>query len=168
MLLHVGFFQSILICLNGTPFVMRTILCSSASIKLFLTHDSLIHPVAPSIIQTSTSFLTAHWPSPESNLFLDIEFCPLCPDTCGNGNTLWISCRSVLYKWRNCAGSLVCDMCIKSSQNTSSMVQNCPPSNRVKKLLHSFVPHMLAFLRPSSSDIMLPSNGCSGSVPTCL
>ena len=56
-----------------------------------------------------------------------------------------IPCRNTLDKWSNCAGSLVCTMCIKSSQNTSSMVQNGFSSNKVKNLLHFFFPHMLAF-----------------------
>ena len=59
-------------------------------------------------------------------------------------------------------------MCIKSLQNTSSMVQNGFSSNRVKNLLHLFVPHMLAFSRPDSSDIVRPPNRCSVSVTTCL
>ena len=63
---------SFLIRLNRTPFVMCKILCSSASIVLCLSQDSLIHCIALSTIQPSTSFLTAHWPSPDSNFFLDI------------------------------------------------------------------------------------------------
>ena len=45
---------------NGTPFVMRTILCSSASIAHCLSRASSVHCVAPSTIQPSTSFLTSH------------------------------------------------------------------------------------------------------------
>ena len=146
---------------------MQTILCSYASIALCLSRTSSMHYVAPSTIQPSTSFFTANCPSPESNFFLDVGSCPLCPDTFGGGKTLWIPSSNALDKLINCAGSLVCTMCIKSSQNTSSMVQNGFYSNRIKNLLHSFVPYMLAFLRPSSSDIVFPSNWCSGSVPTC-
>ena len=72
---------------------------------------------------------------------------------------MWIHVAMLLTNGSNCAGSLVSAMCIKLSQNTSSMVQNGFPSNIVKNLLHFFVPHMLAFSRPGSSDIVLPSNG---------
>ena len=147
---------------------MRTILCSSALITLCLSRASLMHLVVPSAIQTSNSSITVHWTSPIYNFLLDIGYCLLCPDTCGGGNTLWISCSNALEKWRNCAGSFVCAMCIKSSQNTSSMVQNGFTSNRVKNLLHSFVPHMITFLRRSSSDIVIYSNGFSSSVTTRL
>ena len=129
--------------LNGAPFVMRKILCSSASIKLCLSHSGLMHRVAPSTIQHITSFLTAKWPLHESKFFLDIGFCPLCPDQFGGGKMLWIPCINALEKWSNCAESLVYAMCIKSSQNTSSMVQNGFPSNIVKNLLYSYVPQML-------------------------
>ena len=54
----------------------------------------------------------------------------------GLENTLWIPCINALDKWRNCSVSLVCAMCIKLLQNTSSMVQNGFPSNKVKNLLH--------------------------------
>ena len=155
-----------LVCLDGTPFVMRTILCISTSILLCFSCTSSMHYFAPSTIQPSTSFLTAHLSLPDSNLFLDILSFPLCPDTCGCGNMLWIPCSNALDKWGNCVVSLVCAMCIKLSQNTSGMVQNGFFSNRVKNLLHSFVPHKLAFSRPSSYDILLPSNGLSVSVPT--
>ena len=101
-------------------------------------------------------------------LLLYIGSCLLCPDTFGGGKTLWIPCSNALEKISNYDGSLFCAMCIKLSQNTSSMVQNIFSSNTVKKLLHSFVSLMLKFSRPSSSDIVLPSNGCSGSVPTRL
>ena len=131
--------------LSGTPFFMRTILCRSSSIELCLSHGSSMHHVAPPTIQHNTSFLTSHWPTPDSYFFLDIGSCPLCPDTCGGRNTLWIPYSNALEKWSNFAGSLFCAMCIKLSQNTSSMVQNGFPSNRVKNLLHSFVPDMLAF-----------------------
>ena len=103
---------------------MCTILCSSASIALCLSHTSSMHCVAPSTIQPSTYFLTAHCPSPDSNFFLDIGSWPLCPDTCGCGNTLWIPCSNSLDKLSNCSGSLVCAICIKLLKNTSSMVQN--------------------------------------------
>ena len=143
------------ICLNGTHFDIHTILCSSASITLFLSCASLMHIVAPSNIQPSTSFLTAHWPSPGSNFLLDIISWPLFPDTCGGVNTLLIPCRNYPDKWSNCSGSLVFAMCIKLSKNTSSMVQNGFSSNRGKNLLHSFFLHILAFSRPSSSDIWM-------------
>ena len=122
--------------LNGTPFAMRTILCSSALITLYLYRVSLMQHVAPSTIQPRTSFLTTHWPLSDSNFFLDIGSCPLCPAIYGGGNTLWIPCSNSLYKWINCAVSLVCAMCIKSPQNTSSMVQNGFPSNGVNNLLN--------------------------------
>ena len=162
------FSKQFFICLNGTPFVMHTILCSSTLIALCLSHASSRHRVAPSTIQPTTYFLIVHWPPPDSNFFLDIGSFPLCPDTCGSGNTLCIPCSNALEKWSNCAGSLVCVMCIILPQKTSSMVQNGFPSNRVKNLLHLFVPHMLAFSKPSSYDIVLPSNGFSASVPAHL
>ena len=124
------------ISLNGTPFVTHIIFCSSASIALCLYCASSMHHVAPSTIQPNTSFLISHWTFPDSNFFLDIRSCPLYPATCGGGITLWILCSNALDKWSNCAGSLVCAMCIKLSQNTSSMVQNGFSSNRVKRLLH--------------------------------
>ena len=147
---------------------MLIFLCRSASITLCLSRVSLMHRVAPSTIQLITSSLTPHWPYPESNFFLDIGNFPLCPDTCGWGTPLCIPCGNYLNKWSNCAGSLVCDMCIKSLKNTSSMVQNSFPSNKVHNLLNPFVPHMLAFSRRSRYDIVLPSNGCSDSVITNL
>ena len=147
---------------------MHTILCSSASITLCLSRTSSMYRVAPWTIQPRTYFLTVQWTLPDSNLFLDIGSWPLCPDTCGGGNMLWITCSNALEKWSNCAGPLVCAMCIKSSQNISSMVKNGFPSNWVKNLLNLFVPHMLIFSRPSSSDMVLSSNGCSNSVPTRL
>ena len=76
---------SLSIRLNGTPFVLRTVLCSSASITLCLSHAISMYCVAPSTIQPSTYFLTAHWPLPESNFLLYIISCPLCPDTFGGG-----------------------------------------------------------------------------------
>ena len=115
---------------------MRTILFISASIALFLSHNSSMHHVALSTIQPSTSFLTSKWPLPDSNFFLVIGSFPLCPDTCGGGNTLWIPCSNDLDKWSNFDWSLVCSMCIKLSQNTSSTVQNGFSSNIIKNLLH--------------------------------
>ena len=156
------------IFLNGTPFSTRTILCNSASITLFWSCASLMHRVSPSTIQPSTYFITAHWPSPESNFFLDIVSCPLFSDTIGSGNTLWIPCSNALGKRSKCTGSVVCDMCIIFSHNTSSMVQNGFSSNRVKNLFHSFVPHMIECSRPSSYDIVLPMNVCYSSVLTHL
>ena len=159
-------FQSMfLISLNATPFFMRIILCSSASIALCLPRASSMHRVATSTIQPITYFLTAHWYSPDSKLFLYIGFFPLFPDTCGGGKMLWIPCRNALDKLSSCAGSLVYAMWVKSSQNTSSMVQNSFSSSRVKNLSHLFVPQMLALSMPGISDIVFPYNGCSGSVP---
>ena len=131
---------------------MCTILCSSTSIALCLSHTSSMHCVAPSTIQPSTYFLTAHCPSPDSNFFLDIGSWPLCPDTCGCGNTLWIPCSNSLDKWSNFAGFLVCAMCIKLSQNTSSMVQNGSSSNTVKNLLPPLplrIPYLSEVLTPA-------------------
>ena len=125
-----------------------------------------MHRVAPSTIQPSTYFLTSHWPLPDSKLFLDIGSLPLCHDTCKGGNRMWIPCSNDLDKWSSYAGLLVCAMCIKLSQNISSMVQNGFTSNRVKELLHSFFTHMLVFSIPSISDIIITLSGCSGSVPT--
>ena len=113
--------------MNSTPFVMRTILCRSASIALCFSRISLMHRVLPSTSQPCNYLLTTHWPSPDSNFFLDIGSCPLCPDTCGGGNMLWITFSNSLEKWSNCTRSLVCAMCIIPSQNTSSMVQNGLP-----------------------------------------
>ena len=144
---------------------MRTILCRSVSITICLSHASLMQCVAPSTIQPSTLFITAHWPSPESNFFLYIGSCPLCPGTCGSVNALWIPCRNTLERWINFTVSLYCAVFIKLSQNPSSMVQRGFSSNRVKKILHLFVPHILKFSIPRSSDIMLNLNECSGSVP---
>ena len=81
------------ISLNGTPFVMRNILRSSAPITLTLSCAScaINHP-------TITSFLTAHLSLPESNFFLEIGSYPLRPDNCGSGNTLWIPCSKYLDK----------------------------------------------------------------------
>ena len=100
------------ISFNDIPLVMRTILCSSALIKLCLSCASLIHRVAPSTIQPSTSFLTVHWPSPHPNFFLDIGSCLLWPEICGGVNIRWIPCINALEKRSNCFGSLVCAMCI--------------------------------------------------------
>ena len=104
--------------LNGTPFFMRTILCSSASIALCFSRASLMHRVVTSTIQYSTSFLISHWHSPDSNLFLDIGSCPLCPDTFWSGNMLWIPWSIALDKWSNFAKSLVCAMCINHRKIT--------------------------------------------------
>ena len=66
------FLIKFLISLNVTSFVIHTIFCSSVSITPCLSHASSMHHVAPSTIQPLTSFQTSHWPSPDSNLFLDI------------------------------------------------------------------------------------------------
>ena len=136
LLLHVRFSNQFSIRLNGTPFFMRTIFCSSISIAIYLSRASSMHRVAPSTIQPSTSFLTDHRTSPESNLFLDIGSCPLCPETFSNGKTRRIPFSYDIDNWSNRDGSLVCAMCIKLSQNTFIVVQNGFSSNRVNLFSH--------------------------------
>ena len=58
--------------LNGTPFVIRMILWSSSSIATCLSRANSMHRVAPSTIQPSTSFRTAHCPSPSASFFSEI------------------------------------------------------------------------------------------------
>ena len=156
LLMNVGFFLSFFDSFEWYPFFNAYYL-----VQLRINHTLPIPcqfdaPCCTINHPTHHLFSHCHWPSPESNFFLDIGSCPFSPDTFGGWNTLWIPCSNALDKWRNCAGSLVCSMCIKLSQNTSSMVQDCFTSNRFKNLLHSFAPHMLEFSSPSILLLYFP------------
>ena len=159
---------SFLIRLNGT-----LLSCTPSCAATHQSHFAYPAPVRCTVLRHEPSNLEPIFSLPTGLCltpisFLDIGSFPLYPETCGGGNTLWMPFNNALEKWRNCAGSLVFSMCIKLTQNTSSMVKNNIPSDRVKKLLQLFVPHILEFYIPISSGIVLPSSGCSGSVPTCL
>ena len=163
------------IFLNWTPFVMLTICCSSESIALWLSCASSMHRVVPPTVQPSNYFLTIHWPSPDSNFFLDIGYFPLCTDTCGGGNMLCIPCSNYLDKWSNCAGSLVCAMCIIVLQNTSSMVQNGFPPIEFRTYYNCLPPTcshfqgqvVLILYFPQMDDPEVSQHVCEHMIPLC-